>query len=289
MASSPTRALPLTRARSSHGCQYWLRPGTTCAGPSAPKARRGQGSESAKVDLEARFGPEVEAQRALVGGEGVPAAQRQAARRRPRVVQRGRAHRAAGMRRQRGHRPRTPLRVAADGDDDDHHGAGTRLREAPEVALHADAVIATGVAEGRVGAGGAVGGQHRRHAATGPVAFSAMSRPPLVVRRASPRAAAWALRVLWRFGRPHTLIGTSLSIVGLYVIAASAGPRVERRRPAVDPPRRPVRERLHHRDQPDRGRRDRPPQQAVAARSRRATSRSRRPGGSWRSPPSPRC
>jgi homogentisate phytyltransferase/homogentisate geranylgeranyltransferase len=27
--------------------------------------------------------------------------------------------------------------------------------------------------------------------------------------------------VLWRFGRPHTLIGTSLSIVGLYVIAAS--------------------------------------------------------------------
>jgi homogentisate phytyltransferase/homogentisate geranylgeranyltransferase len=27
--------------------------------------------------------------------------------------------------------------------------------------------------------------------------------------------------VLWRFGRPHTLIGTSLAIVGLYVIAAS--------------------------------------------------------------------
>jgi homogentisate phytyltransferase/homogentisate geranylgeranyltransferase len=26
---------------------------------------------------------------------------------------------------------------------------------------------------------------------------------------------------LWRFGRPHTLIGTSLSIIGLYVIAAS--------------------------------------------------------------------
>jgi homogentisate phytyltransferase/homogentisate geranylgeranyltransferase len=50
-----------------------------------------------------------------------------------------------------------------------------------------------------------------------------MSRPPLAVRRASPRAAAWALRVLWRFGRPHTLIGTSLSIVGLYVIAASLG------------------------------------------------------------------
>jgi homogentisate phytyltransferase/homogentisate geranylgeranyltransferase len=48
-----------------------------------------------------------------------------------------------------------------------------------------------------------------------------MSRPPLAVGRARPRAAAWALRVLWRFGRPHTLIGTSLSIVGLYAIAAS--------------------------------------------------------------------
>src|SRR4029078_12520374 len=45
--------------------------------------------------------------------------------------------------------------------------------------------------------------------------------PTLCVRRAYARAAAWALRVLWRFGRPHTLIGTSLSIVGLYVIAAS--------------------------------------------------------------------
>jgi homogentisate phytyltransferase/homogentisate geranylgeranyltransferase len=48
-----------------------------------------------------------------------------------------------------------------------------------------------------------------------------MSRPPVAVGRARPRAAASALRVLWRFGRPHTLIGTSLSIVGLYVIAVS--------------------------------------------------------------------
>src|SRR3954467_5926781 len=47
------------------------------------------------------------------------------------------------------------------------------------------------------------------------------SRAPAGVGRAPPQAAAWALRVLWRFGRPHTLIGTSLSIVGLYVIAAS--------------------------------------------------------------------
>jgi homogentisate phytyltransferase/homogentisate geranylgeranyltransferase len=32
----------------------------------------------------------------------------------------------------------------------------------------------------------------------------------------------WPLVVLWRFSRPHTLIGTSLSILGLYAIAASA-------------------------------------------------------------------
>jgi homogentisate phytyltransferase / homogentisate geranylgeranyltransferase len=48
-----------------------------------------------------------------------------------------------------------------------------------------------------------------------------MSRPPVAVRRVRPRAAVSALGVLWRFSRPHTLIGTSLSIVALYAIAAS--------------------------------------------------------------------
>jgi homogentisate phytyltransferase / homogentisate geranylgeranyltransferase len=48
-----------------------------------------------------------------------------------------------------------------------------------------------------------------------------MNRPPVAVGRTHPRAAVWGLRVLWRFARPHTLIGTSLSIVGLYVIADS--------------------------------------------------------------------
>jgi homogentisate phytyltransferase / homogentisate geranylgeranyltransferase len=50
-----------------------------------------------------------------------------------------------------------------------------------------------------------------------------MSRPPLAVGWARPRAAGSALGVLWRFSRPHTLIGTSLSIVALYAIAASVG------------------------------------------------------------------
>ena len=36
-----------------------------------------------------------------------------------------------------------------------------------------------------------------------------------------PRDAASALGVLWRFSRPHTLVGTSLSIVALYAIAAA--------------------------------------------------------------------
>jgi len=48
-----------------------------------------------------------------------------------------------------------------------------------------------------------------------------MSRPPVAVGRVRPRDAISALGVLWRFSRPHTLIGTSLSIVALYVIAAS--------------------------------------------------------------------
>jgi homogentisate phytyltransferase/homogentisate geranylgeranyltransferase len=48
-----------------------------------------------------------------------------------------------------------------------------------------------------------------------------MSRSPVAVGRARPRAAVSALGVLWRFSRPHTLIGTWLSIVALYAIAAS--------------------------------------------------------------------
>jgi homogentisate phytyltransferase/homogentisate geranylgeranyltransferase len=48
-----------------------------------------------------------------------------------------------------------------------------------------------------------------------------MSRPQAALGRARPRVAAWRLRVLWRFSRPHTLIGTSLSIVALYAIAAA--------------------------------------------------------------------
>jgi homogentisate phytyltransferase / homogentisate geranylgeranyltransferase len=49
----------------------------------------------------------------------------------------------------------------------------------------------------------------------------AMNRPPVAAGRVRPRAAVGALGVLWRFSRPHTLIGTSLSIVALYTIAAS--------------------------------------------------------------------
>ena len=50
-----------------------------------------------------------------------------------------------------------------------------------------------------------------------------MSRPPLAVR-AGPRALgrpAAAAALLWRFSRPHTLVGTSLSILGLYAIAVA--------------------------------------------------------------------
>lgn len=52
-----------------------------------------------------------------------------------------------------------------------------------------------------------------------------MSRLPLAARDVlpRPRAARGAalLGVLWRFGRPHTVIGTSLGIAGIYAIAAA--------------------------------------------------------------------
>lgn len=53
------------------------------------------------------------------------------------------------------------------------------------------------------------------------VPSSTMSRPPAAVARVRPRAAVSALAVLWRFARPHTLIGTWLSILALYAIAAA--------------------------------------------------------------------
>jgi homogentisate phytyltransferase / homogentisate geranylgeranyltransferase len=42
--------------------------------------------------------------------------------------------------------------------------------------------------------------------------------------RAEVRARAGGLGVLWRFGRPHTIVGTVLSVVGLYAIAVAELP-----------------------------------------------------------------
>jgi homogentisate phytyltransferase / homogentisate geranylgeranyltransferase len=50
-----------------------------------------------------------------------------------------------------------------------------------------------------------------------------MSRPDVVLGPARARATASALGVLWRFSRPHTLIGTTVSIVALWTIAAAQG------------------------------------------------------------------
>jgi len=53
-----------------------------------------------------------------------------------------------------------------------------------------------------------------------------MSRPPVALRATLAReratAGRGALGVLWRFSRPHTIIGTSLSVVALYVVAVTA-------------------------------------------------------------------
>ena len=82
--------------------------------------------------------------------------------------------------------------------------------------------------------------------------------------------------VLWRFSRPHTAIGTTVSVVGLFAIVVGRA-----RRPST--PGRAAfhlfwtlvagarRERVHRRHQPDHRRRDRPRQQARSCRSRRAS------------------
>ena len=41
-----------------------------------------------------------------------------------------------------------------------------------------------------------------------------------------PAALLAALKTLWRFSRPHTLVGTTVSILGIYVIAAAELPGV---------------------------------------------------------------
>lgn len=50
-----------------------------------------------------------------------------------------------------------------------------------------------------------------------------MSRPEVALGPPRVRAALGGLGVLWRFGRPHTLIGTSVSIVSLWTIATAQG------------------------------------------------------------------
>jgi homogentisate phytyltransferase / homogentisate geranylgeranyltransferase len=49
------------------------------------------------------------------------------------------------------------------------------------------------------------------------------SRQHGTVRLGALRAAAAGARVLWRFSRPHTVLGTTVSVLALYVIAADAG------------------------------------------------------------------
>ena len=90
--------------------------------------------------------------------------------------------------------------------------------------------------------------------------------------RASPCPRRSPLGALWRFSRPHTVIGTTVSIVALYLIAVDTLPGTRARRravgPVLDAGRRPRGQRLHRRRQPARGRRHRPRQQAVPAARR---------------------
>ena len=94
-------------------------------------------------------------------------------------------------------------------------------------------------------------------------------RPRRRSARGAPRRAPALALVLWRFSRPHTIIGTALSIVGLYAIAAAESEAAARLRPRGHADRRPDGQHRDRRRQPDHRRRDRPDQQAVAADRRR--------------------
>ena len=111
-------------------------------GPRGPVGER---------DVEARAGAEVDPQ-ALVArlehGAAVVAveAQSEAGGGDRHAVDHRLADEAAGV---RGHREQPPCparRVAVDRDEHDDDGAPARLRDAPEVALHPDAVVAARVA-----------------------------------------------------------------------------------------------------------------------------------------------
>src|SRR6185503_16424282 len=104
-----------------------------------------------------------------------------------------------------------------------------RLGDAPEVALHPDAVVAARVAPRGIGARGAVAGRHGgAHASTRVVSVCPMSRAGEALAGAlAPDGAATgrsAPALLWRFSRPHTIVGTTLSVLALFAIATTAFP-----------------------------------------------------------------
>ncbi len=185
-------------------------------------------------DVEARVGAEVDPQ-ALVArlehGAAVVAveAQSEAGAGDRHAVDHRLADEAAGV---RGHREQPPCparRVAVDRDEHDDDDAPARLRDAPEVALHPDAVVAARVAPRGIGARGAVAGRHGgAHASTRVVSVCPMSRAGEALAGAlAPDGAASgrsAPALLWRFSRPHTIVGTTLSVLALFAIATTAFP-----------------------------------------------------------------
>lgn len=48
-------------------------------------------------------------------------------------------------------------------------------------------------------------------------------RPQALAPRTGVRVAAARFAVLWRFARPHTIVGTTVSVLGLYLIAVESG------------------------------------------------------------------
>ena len=88
-------------------------------------------------------------------------------------------------------------------------------------------------------------------------------QPARALARAAPSPTVTA--ALWRFARPHTIVGTTLSVLGIYAIAAHGSTSPPAYDIVLHAARRAGGERLHRRHQPAHRRRDRPHQQAAAA------------------------
>ena len=158
-------AVPVTRPPSRCGCQYWLSAGIDCAAPMPPNAPRGQCTASSKRTSMRASGPRstcrLDASARTLVWPSSPAHT-------PRPWRSPDAFATATEREKPPGWPATPTvphvapsrsRLIPASTMSDR--ARRDVRQAPEVPLHRDAVVAAGVGERQVGSGSSVEGEHR--------------------------------------------------------------------------------------------------------------------------------